>query len=79
MGDVPTKQPHDEEHAAFQKMLPTLLSTYANQFVAICSGKVIDSDPDEFELAERVNRLPSDQFVLIERVSEEGAARVWLE
>jgi PHD/YefM family antitoxin component YafN of YafNO toxin-antitoxin module len=37
-----------------QRMLPDLLKTHANQFVAVLDGKVVDADADKVALAHRV-------------------------
>lgn len=58
------------ESEAFERLLPDLLRTRGGRFVAVHHGQVIDEDMDEFTLAERVERVYRNRFVLIRRVSE---------
>ena len=44
------------EYEAFQQLLPELLTTHAGQYVAIHEGRVVDSGPDDLELAMRFFR-----------------------
>lgn len=60
----------DREMANFQRLLPGLLLTHKNQFVAVSEGQVLDNDFDELELAERVLKKHKGKFVLIHKVEE---------
>ncbi len=44
----------EKEYGAFLRLLPTLLQTHRDQFVAIHEEQVVDSGPDELALALRV-------------------------
>jgi hypothetical protein len=41
----------EREHQAFRQMLPTLLATHANKFVAIHSGEVVCVGEDQAKVA----------------------------
>ena len=59
------------EEAAFERLLPELLSTIPGRYMAMLDGKVIDQDKNEFTLAERISGRCLERFVLIRRVSRE--------
>src|SRR5947209_4793300 len=60
----------DRERLAFQRLLPSLLSTYRGQYAAIHNEQVVDSGADAAELAARVvRRVKADIYVGL--VSEE--------
>ena len=44
----------EREREAYERLEPELLSLYKGQYVAIREGQVIDSDPDEMTLVQRV-------------------------
>jgi PHD/YefM family antitoxin component YafN of YafNO toxin-antitoxin module len=44
----------DREREAYERLEPELLSLYKGQYVAIREGQVVDSDPDEMTLVQRV-------------------------
>lgn len=48
----PTK--FEREQAAFYRLLPELLATHRGQYVAIHEEQVVDSGPDQVEVALRV-------------------------
>lgn len=60
----------EKESAAFDRMLPELLKSKANRFVAVYGGQVIDEDEDQFALGRRIHRQYRDAFVLIQQVLE---------
>jgi hypothetical protein len=41
------------EQRAFDRLLPELLPTYRDQYVAIHEGRVVESGADQIEVAER--------------------------
>src|SRR5208282_6354559 len=45
----------EREYQAFLRLLPQLLATHRGQYVAIHEGKVVDSDPDDIALVQRVH------------------------
>lgn len=52
-----TPSPHSKwasEYEAFQRLLPQLLVTHRDRYVAIHEGQVVDSGDDKLELALRV-------------------------
>ncbi|MCL4500021.1 MAG: hypothetical protein M1335_07270 [Chloroflexi bacterium] len=55
---------------AFQRLLPELLKTYREKFVAIYKGRVVDSDGEEGELMYRVALKYGDTPVYIDEVLE---------
>lgn len=59
-----------QEVAAFERMLPELLSKYRNRVVAVHSGQVIEVGDTKAEVSERVRRRMGDAVVYIQRVSE---------
>jgi len=69
----------NRELERFRKILPELMKTYLYEFVAVLSGKVVDHDKNEFELAKRIYRDYSSEIVLIRQVKEEIAAIYHLE
>ncbi len=48
------EQIFNREQAAFARMKPELLKTHRGKFVAIHNERLVDSDADEFALANRV-------------------------
>jgi hypothetical protein len=59
-----------QDVTAFEQLLPGMLQTMPGHFVAIRHGKIVDSDEDEFALAERVERAFRGHFVLIRPVCQ---------
>ena len=57
-----------QEEAAFEAMLTALLAQYAGEFVAIHQQQVVDHDPDELTLFDRICRDYPDEVVLIRPV-----------
>lgn len=52
----PVLTPFDREQQAFRRMLPELLGTHRGQYVAVHGEQVVDSGPDQLEVALRVLR-----------------------
>jgi Family of unknown function (DUF5678) len=50
----PARSKWEREHKAFVRLLPQLLASYPNQYVAIHNGQVVDSGQDRLELSLRV-------------------------
>ena len=44
------------EQQAFRRLLPELLRTYLDRYVAIHEGQVVESGADQIEVAERTYR-----------------------
>jgi PHD/YefM family antitoxin component YafN of YafNO toxin-antitoxin module len=44
----------EREREAYERLEPELLTVYKGQYVAIREGQVVDSDPDEMALVQRV-------------------------
>ena len=57
------------ESAAFRAMHDELLPTYADQYVAIYQGQLIDSDIDQLGLYRRVSQQYRDAPILIKQVT----------
>ena len=80
--EPPPKSKFEREKAAFYRLLPDLLATHRGQYVAIHNEQVVDSGPDQVEVAMRVlNRIGStDIYVHLvsvdpPRVSRSGVLR----
>lgn len=56
---------------AFQRLLPELLRTHQNLFVAIHDGQVVDSDADNLALAQRVMARFGKEQVYIQKVCQQ--------
>jgi hypothetical protein len=50
---TPSEDKFRSEQLAFRRLLPELLKTHRDQYVAIHEGKVVDSGSDQIEVAER--------------------------
>lgn len=61
----------ENEDDAFRELLPTLLRTHTERFVAIQEGKVIDEDEDEIALARRLEQKHRGRFVLLRKVTQQ--------
>lgn len=61
----------EHEVAAFEIMHSELWKSYANQYVAIYQGQVIDSDSDEIALLDRLDVIHPDDVVLVRQVLEQ--------
>jgi hypothetical protein len=67
----PERPKAERERLAFLRLLPGLLATHRDEYVAIHDEKVVDSGPDAAELAARVvRRFKADVYVGL--VSEEA-------
>lgn len=60
----------EPNRTAFQRLLPELLKTHENQFVAICQGRLVDADPDRVALVQRT-RAQGYRPVYIQKVTQE--------
>ena len=60
----------EPNRTAFQRLLPELLKTHENQFVAICQGRLVDADPDRVALVQRT-RAQGYRPVTIQKVTQE--------
>jgi hypothetical protein len=60
-----------EEKAAFEQMLPDLLKTHLEKFVAVYRGELVDSDDKEGELMWRVEQKFGNEPVYIDQVLEQ--------
>ena len=61
----------DREKAAFDRLLPDLLATHRGQYVAIHEEVVVDSGPDQVEVALRVLRRVGNVALYVHLVSDE--------
>jgi hypothetical protein len=50
---APPEDKFQKEQQAFHRLLPELLRTHRDQYVAIHEGQVVDSGPDQIEVAKR--------------------------
>lgn len=69
-----THQKMQEEVEAFGTMEAELLPKYADQYVAIHQGQVVDHDPDQFKLYYRIEEAYPHEPVLIQKVLPEPEA-----
>jgi prevent-host-death family protein len=60
----------EPNRTAFQRLLPELLKTHRDQFVAICQGRLVDADPDRVALVQR-SRAQGHRPVYIQKVTQE--------
>ena len=56
------------EKEAYQAMHHELMTQFAGQYVAISQGKLVDNDPNEMALLERINNRFPQQTVLLKQV-----------
>ena len=61
----------EQERSAFWRLLPTLMSQYRDQYVAVHEGQVVDSGADQVELALRVYRRFGYVPIYVGLVSDE--------
>jgi hypothetical protein len=59
-----------KEQQAFHRLLPELLPTHRDQYVAIHEGRVVDSGPDQIEVAERAYARFGYMPILLTLVTE---------
>jgi len=57
-----------QETIAYEKMHEQLMSQYADEYVAIFNGQLIDHDTDPSALLRRVDAVHPDDIVLVKRV-----------
>jgi len=60
----------EPNRAAFQRLLPELLKTHSDQFVAIYQGRLVGADPDRVALVQRI-RTQGYRPVYIQKVTPE--------
>lgn len=60
----------EPNRTAFQRLLPELLKTHGNQYVAIYQGRLIDADPNRAALVRRI-RAQGCRPVYIQKVTPE--------
>jgi hypothetical protein len=68
----PTK--FERERRAFFRLLPELLATHRGQYVAVHDERVVDSGPDQLEVALRVLRRVGHVGIFVHLVTEEKPA-----
>jgi hypothetical protein len=67
----PERSVMEQERAAFQAMLPQLLTQFEGQYVALHQGQVVDHDADRAALVIRLDQTHPDAVVLVKRVTAE--------
>lgn len=65
----------ERERQAFFRLLPGLLATHPGQYVAIHDAQVVDSGPDQLEVALRVQRRVGAVAIYVHLVSDEPRAK----
>lgn len=66
----PRQEIMEREVVAFEAQHQALVDKYLGQYVAIHRGQLIDSDPDEARLLERISAKYPDVVVLIRKVHQ---------
>jgi hypothetical protein len=66
-----SSDPLQREIAAFMQLHAWLLEHYANQYVAIYQGKLVDHDADKLALWERIENAHPNEFVLMRPVRQQ--------
>lgn len=66
----PDRETMLQEQAAYQAMLPELLSQYKNEYVAIHEEKLVDHDTDKIALVMRLEESHPNEVVLVQQVAE---------
>jgi hypothetical protein len=61
----------EEEQRAFLRLLPTLLATHRDQYVAVHKGCVIADGPDQVEVAKRAYALAGYVPIYVGLVTDE--------
>ena len=61
----------EREKRAFSRLHATLLRQYADEYVAIYHGELVDHDVDQAALWARINEQYPNQFVLIRPIRSE--------
>jgi hypothetical protein len=67
----PPPSKFEREKAAFHRLLPELLKTHHGQYVAMHDEQVVDSGPDQVEVALRVLRRVGNVALYVHLVSDE--------
>ena len=67
----PSLTKFERERAAFYRLLPELLATHRGQYVAIHGEQVVDSGPDQLEVAVRVRKRVGSASIYVHLVSDE--------
>lgn len=62
----------DTERNAFQRLLPMLLPSYRDQYVAVHEGRVVDFGPDQIQVALRVYKQFGYLPIYVGLVSEQS-------
>jgi hypothetical protein len=68
---VPTEDKWLREQRAFRQLLPGLLATLREQYVAIHEGKVVEHGPDKLEVANRAYARFGYVPIFVSRVTDE--------
>ena len=68
---TPPEDKFRSEQRAFQRLLPELLKTYRDQYVAIHEERVVDSGSDQIEVAERAYARFGYVPILVTLVTDE--------
>lgn len=66
----PEIEAFEKEHAAFEELLPSLMTKYRGRFVAIHNGALVDSDPSRSNLVRRFFERFGDASVYVGYVGE---------
>ncbi len=62
----------EREREAYLRLHPQLLAQYANEYVAIYGGELVDHDADKHALFQRIDEHYPDKFVLMRQVQQQA-------
>ena len=62
----------EREREAYLRLHPQLLAQYANEYVAIYGGELVDHDADKHALFQRIDERYPDKFVLMRQVQQQA-------
>ena len=68
----------EQERAAYWRLLPSLVSQYRGQYVAIHEGQVVDSGANQVEVALRVYQRFGYVPIYVGLVSDEPLRALWV-
>ena len=68
---APPRTKWEREYEAFKRLLPQLLPSYRGQYVAIHDERVVDSDPDEIALIQRVHSRYGYVPIHVDKVNDQ--------
>jgi hypothetical protein len=71
---VPTEDKWQREQRAFRRLLPGLLNTSRDEYVAIHEGEVVEHGPDKLSVADRAYARFGHVPIFVSRVTDQPIA-----